>query len=248
MTIVTSGQIIISTYAFGFSVEKLEFFANRDAKKAHIIGKLYENDNSSNLKDACKYYVIALQKNDKDSYDSLSSLAIKGYSEAQYIIGVKFYHTKQNVARAIDWCLRAAEQKHAQAINYLLDTPFSVEHYLRIAKAYQNGCDVQKNIVYAVTFYEKASVLNSNEAILCLAQLYHPTLLSQELRLPKPCLQKSFSYFSILAKQKDETALKAVQDIVERADDNNLKFEQKTSPYVLMRYFSHVSYWIYDRI
>ena len=209
------------------AIEKLDSCANNNAKNANIIGKLYENDTSNinNTTVACKYYSIAMQSNDKESYDSLVNLATKGCSEAQYIIGVKDYHNKQNVEKAIYWCLLAAEQKHSQAITYLFDTTFSVEHYLRIAKAYREGTEVRKNMVSAIKFYEKASALNSNEATLCLGQLYHPTLLSQELRLPVCDPHKSFSYFSILAKQKNETALNIMNDIVEQYKDNQLKFE-----------------------
>ena len=150
-----------------------------DTEYAFMLAQLYENDIDieEHMEKACMYYAIAMQDNHEDSYKALFILAKKGISEAQYYIGTQYYHPKSNFSEAITWCLLAAEQKHIEAIAYLNTTEFSVEHYLDIAKKYENGDGVNRNVNSAILFYKKACDLNNIKAAFCLGELYRPHLM-----------------------------------------------------------------------
>lgn len=198
-----------------------------DEDYAFGIGSLYEDelDTPDNLKKASMYYAIAMRGKHKQSYLALKKLAKKGVSDAQYYIGSQYYHPKSKFNQAIKWCLLAAEQHHLKANTYLTTTKFSVEEYLHIAKKYEYGDGVNKNLISAILFYEKACALDNIEAALFLGQLYQPTLEIAESSFPIKDATKSFNYYLTAAKQKNETALNAMRAIVEQHENDHLKFE-----------------------
>ena len=186
------------------------------AEYAYMIAISYHNDTSvkDHLQKACDYYALAVRHDHVASREALNILATAGNSEAQYVLGVEYYR-KNEFNEAINWCMHAAEQGNPKAIAYLLEAKLSVEHYLMIARKYEQGDGFKKNITSAITFYEKASALNSKDAAFRLGQL------SQECDKND---QKAFYYYLIAAKQKDETALEIMIKIAEHYNDDKLRF------------------------
>ena len=209
---------------------ELSKLTSSNPEYAYIVAKLYEHDlqTKDHLKKACNYYAIAVKQDHEASCKALNALAAAGNSEAQYILGFEYYNNcKGQLNEAINWCMQAAEQQHPQAIAYLFETRFSVEHYLLIARKYDQGDDVLRNIASAMVFYEKAYALNNKDAAFRLGQLCQPNL-----DLPKASIDqesekdalKAFHYYLAAARQHDKTALVATVQIAEYLDNDQLRF------------------------
>ena len=39
-------------------------------------------------------------------------------AEAQYALGYEYYHFKRDIHEAVNWCLKAADQQHENALTY----------------------------------------------------------------------------------------------------------------------------------
>lgn len=190
---------------------------------ANVVGKLYEEDNSreDHLLVAIRYYTLAALAHNHDD-GALKRLATAGDSEAQFELGARYYHRKQKFNLAIHWCLRAAEQQHPKAISYLYSTQFSTNQYLLIARKYDQGDGVVQNMEFAKYFYQKAFELNDKKAAFRLGQLcqLHP-----ESKEDAEVARQALNYYVVAAKQKDKAALKAIEDITDQLDNDDIRFK-----------------------
>lgn len=131
-----------------------------------------EKADNENLLKACEYYCMAILMNHKISCNALERLAENGLAEAQYILGVHWFHRQNNFREAIHWCFSSALQEHPKAILYLLDTEFSAEHYMHIARMFEEQKQPEKHLTSLIHIYKKAAVLDDKEAAFRLGQLY----------------------------------------------------------------------------
>ncbi|WP_028389137.1 tetratricopeptide repeat protein [Legionella fairfieldensis] len=193
---------------------------------AYLTGKLYEEDCTINdhLDRAFFYYSVAMKADHRATRIVLEKLANAGNIDAQFILECEFYHAQGQFSEAINWCIAAAEQHYPKAIAYLFNTQFEAKHYLMIAKKYDRGEGVTKNIESAMFFYIKACALNNREAAFRLGQLYQPNFERGIHEVQKEAY-KAFHYYSIAAKQNDKAALAAMVEIAEHVDDDQFQFD-----------------------
>jgi TPR repeat protein len=107
----------------------------------------------------------------KTAETQLITLADTGNAHAQYALGMG-YDLQGKINQAIDWCLKAAEQQHPEAIAYFKETTFTGAQCLLIAQHYEKVEGVGKNASTALTFYLKACDLKNPEAAYYLGQQY----------------------------------------------------------------------------
>ncbi|MES2142329.1 MAG: hypothetical protein V4471_05540 [Pseudomonadota bacterium] len=148
---------------------RMTALAKTDANCAYKLAKTYETD--ANKEKAFHYYILAMQNDHSGASDDLTCLAESGDAEAQYTLGYLYYHPQRRFTEAIRWCLLAAEQQHSKATDYINNMDFPSQHYLGLAKSYEEGEKVSKNKDKALYFYEKAMVEKDNETAFCLGQL-----------------------------------------------------------------------------
>lgn len=226
-------QILASKYLFLVTKQTgLETIELREALRQEIIeqkqesaqeytykvAQLYEIDGYLPL--AYAYYALAMQADHINAFNVLEEVAIAGNRDVQFIMYL-YYQTQNRFNEAILWCMRAADQKHPKALVYLFETEFLAEQYLMIAKKYDKGDGVTKNIETAIHFYEKAHALNNREAALRLGELHQP---NGEEKEAKADAEKAFNYYLIAAKKKDQVALGAMQKIAENISNEKLQF------------------------
>lgn len=204
------------------ATSQLKNIANSAAKFAGDIGKLYEVENKTKdaLQQAISFYVIGAQKNDAESIAGLKRLATAGNADAQYAFGYDYYHFNKNMLEAAKWCMKASEQKHVLAQKYLTDTKFTADICLVIAKLYEAGEWISKNIQEAIKFYVRASEQSNKEASFRLAQLYE---IGDE-GIAKN-LQAAARYYLTAAKQNHETALAELERLLKVTKDYQLEYE-----------------------
>lgn len=119
---------------------------------------------NKNVEKASFYYARAMQNAHEAARAHLTALAESSDPEAQYALGYHYYHAKGDLDSAIDWCVRAEEQKDRDAENYLHTTAFTKEDCLRLAAKYERGEGVRKNLEAAKIFYEKAQRCDPTDA------------------------------------------------------------------------------------
>jgi TPR repeat protein len=138
------------------------------------LGKLYERNDliENNLEMACEFYAKAAMKHHELSLECLKSIAQSEDMKAQMILANVYYH-QNNFERAICLVLQLAEQKYDPAIAFLKNTNFSKEHYLFIAKIYEQGTEeIKLNIHHAIYFYSKAYEAGDHKIAFYIGQLY----------------------------------------------------------------------------
>lgn len=156
------------------ALTQMQQLADKNTDCAYELAKIYEkNSQSENHRHiAYLYFARAMHGHHRAAKDHLESLAGSGDAAAQYTLA-DVYYQQQCFDKAIDWCLRAAEQYYERAVNFLKNTPFTTAYYLFIAKSYEQGKEgIAKNNDLALYFYEKAMVEKDKEAAFCLGQLY----------------------------------------------------------------------------
>lgn len=153
---------------------RIQEIVKKNGEFAYHLARAYQEGNiiPQNTQEAFIYYAIAWRNNYLEAKQWLETAAFSGDSEAQYALGVEYYHRLNNLIEASNWCMRAADQYHEQAIDYLMKTVFSLEIYLTMAKKYESGEGVQKNMQFAATFYTKAGELGDKDAAFKAGQLY----------------------------------------------------------------------------
>jgi TPR repeat protein len=148
--------------------------ANSNSEFAYIVAQCYEKglEAIKNTLMAFAYYAISARQDHSEAKEYLERMALSGDPDAQYNFGYYYHRHKKNVWEAILWCMKAGEQGHTKALEYLT-TVFRVDIYLKIAKTYETGEDgLHKNITRALEFYTKASDLKDKRATLYLAHFY----------------------------------------------------------------------------
>lgn len=138
------------------------------------LGKLYERNDliENNLEMACKFYAKAAMKHHELSLKCLQNLAQSGNMIAQMILVNVYYH-QNNFNSAICLSLRLTEKRYDPAIVFLKNTTFSKEHYLFIAKTYEQGTEeIKPNIHEAIFFYSKAYEAEDPKLAFYIGQLY----------------------------------------------------------------------------
>lgn len=210
----------------------------------YLVGKAYQDcpTISDHLQHACHYYSLAVRNNHRAAFRALYELKNAGHSDAQYILGVQFYHRNRHFNEAIDCCLQAAASQHRQAIAYLQQTVFDEQCYLKIAKAYDLGHNIAPHQESAIIFYKKACELNNKEAAFRLGELFEPDWARQPQPMDegiKEQARRAFNYFLKASAPSDPRPLNAMERIVQQTKDVLLKFK-------LGRYAYLVEYSDYD--
>ncbi|HCU05442.1 MAG TPA: hypothetical protein DIC51_03970, partial [Coxiellaceae bacterium] len=154
--------------------QKLSAIAALDAEFIYSLAESYRRDSTTDedLEQAINYYLIAAQNNHAEAKNHLEHLAAEGSINAQYVLGVEYYHRQNNFLEAAKWCMKAAERNHPQAKAYLASTKFSANVYWQMGCLYEEGKWIFKNISQAIIFYIKASELGDKNASFHLAQFY----------------------------------------------------------------------------
>lgn len=147
---------------------KLSAMVSAHANHAYELACLYEPENCDL---AYQYYVSAMLRDHQLASTYLIKKAEAGDEMAQYYLGSQYYPVKQEMEQAIYWCMCAADQQYDKAEHYLLTTSFSAPQCFMIAKKYEQGNEVTKNITLAREFYQRASDLKHRDAALRLAEL-----------------------------------------------------------------------------
>ena len=145
-----------------------------EADCAYELAKLYEKNThiKNHLEIAYRHFAKAMLNHHDMSREYLASLADSGDAAAQYTLANTYYQ-QQFFDKAIDWCLKAVEQRYEPACYFLKNSPFTKADYLFIAKSYEQGKEgIAKNNDLALYFYEKAIVEKDQEAAFHLGQLY----------------------------------------------------------------------------
>ncbi len=154
------------------ALTQMQQLADKNTHCAYELAKIYEkNSQSENHRHiAYLYFARAMHGHHRAAKDHLESLAGSGDAAAQYTLA-DVYYQQQCFDKAIDWCLRAAEQCYERAVNFLKNTPFTTAYYLFIAKSYEQGKEgIAKNNDLALYFYKKAYAAGSKEAAFYLGQ------------------------------------------------------------------------------
>ncbi len=176
------------------------------------LGKLYEGNagEKANLPKALNLYLVAARKNHAEARKQLEAIAARGDAQTQYMLGYEYYHSTKDFAKAVEWCMRAAEKKHKQATDYLTKTTFGVDIYLKIARTYDLGTEgIARNTKRAVEFYVKADALKSKDAAFRLGQLYEEDGKDLEKDIQKAC-----QYYLKAAQLGHKDALLALERLV----------------------------------
>ncbi len=145
-------------------------------------------------------------------------------------VKLKLIQSKTNSKTLVAQPRKAIKSAAPKNRNGLI-TDFSAEHYLKIAKIHDQGDGATRDIVSAITFYEKACDLNNKEAACRLGELYLPNFeasepipSNSENHEPKKDARKAFNYYVMAARQGDITAFEAMVKIVEQLDDDKLRY------------------------
>lgn len=138
------------------------------------LGKLYEKNDliKNHLEMACEYYAKAALKDHGHSLEYLQDIAETGDLKAQIVLANVYYH-QNNYDEAIGFGLRLSEKKYDLAIHFLKNTTFQKEHFLFIAKIYEQGTEeIKPNIHEAIYFYIKAYEAGDQKLAFYIGQLY----------------------------------------------------------------------------
>lgn len=138
------------------------------------LAKLYEKNTQieEHLEVAYKHYTKAAFNHHKLALQYLEENALSGDMKAQFILA-NIYYQQKKIDSAIGWSLKAAEQKYEPAINFLNTVSVSKDHYLFIAKIYEQGTnEIKQNIEKSLFFYSKAYKEGDSSLAFHIGQLY----------------------------------------------------------------------------
>lgn len=201
--------------------KKLKELSQENAENAYAIGMFYQaSDQTENaIAKAIEFYALALPSLHDKAQQQMEAVAASGNSEAQYILGVVYYHkTLKDDATAVKWCLKAAEKQHAKALEFLTTTQFSDRLFHSIATEYERGGHVARNVRKAIQYYEKAAITYPLSNY-CLGQIYEKG--AGDINVDKG---RAISYYLKAASQQHLEALKAAEPLVLEQKDANLVF------------------------
>lgn len=202
---------------------------------AHQLAKLYEADSSleAHTKKAFSFHTLAIRHQHVASLKHMKTLALKGDANAQYVIGFEYYHRQNQVGEAIEWCMKAAEQRHLQARAYLFETQFEANYYFLIGQRYDEGKNVKQDLTAALHFYQKAYRLRDVKASFRLGELYE---LEEEKEvkgeaekvtglMPPPNILRALDCYEVAAKKGHRAALSKMQKMTQAYPQENVLFK-----------------------
>lgn len=189
----------------------LQRIVNKDGVLAFTIGNAYEKDinTQDHLQTAIAYYKIAFLQKYKEAAQKIYDFATAGNTEAQYVLGSVCYAAENNNAKIIYWCMKAAGNKHQQALHFLRTVSFDHVTYLSIAEHYEQGNHVSKNIALAIEFFTKAADTGNQDAAYHLGRIYE-----EGLEGISPNIQNAYRYYLVALRHGHPDALTPLNEIV----------------------------------
>lgn len=224
------------------SSARLKVLVSENPDIAYALAKRYEADVFSTVSDekALFCYAFAAEKGHVEGKAALLTRADSGGASAQYVLGYRYYHKIGDLKKAVSWCMRAAAQGHQLSIQYLENQSFSSDILYFIARTYEKGEIVPKNIARAIQFYVKASRKNHAKSLLRLAdiqqmdyprvQLDRKDTLGCYAQLSQLGCQQTVAMMQHLAEEGDQAARASLsQHHRSRGDTYHANFWQKRS-------------------
>lgn len=171
-----------------------------------------------NLQRACGHYLCAAKRRNISALNKLREIARAKVIEAQLSLH-DYFLSQGNKLEAIQWAMRASEQKHSGMQRYLDETTFSHTEALQIAQWYESSDVVTPSLERAFGFYQKADTLGNRDASFCLAKTYEngSALINQDYHL-------SANYYLKAANRGHPDALSCLLRIVGNAITPELLF------------------------
>ncbi len=152
------------------------------------------------------YYALAASQGDDSAKQTLEQLAETGNKSAQYYLGYGYYREKNDIQRAVYWCVKAEINEYKKAAEYL-KTTFSADIYWVIGCQYEeDSVNPETSLPKAVEFFKKAAQLNHVQASFWLGQFYQ----SRSERTVENATT-AFNYFLQSAQNGHEAALPALE-------------------------------------
>jgi hypothetical protein len=187
----------------------LDKLANSSAEHAYAIAQLCGNDPK-----AIFYYMSAVKKDHPGATAQMMRLANTSNKEAQYALGYEYYQKRKGSAiEAVKLCMKAAQKKHPEALQFMQKTTFTPDACLEIARIYEKGVTgIFRNITRAIEFYTKAGTA---EAHLYLAEMYQVDQIEVPLNL-----EISWQHYLAAAKLGSTTALRPLERMAEEMRSN----------------------------
>lgn len=142
--------------ARGYEIQTNNERALHYYKQASRLGNVEAAFRLGELEGKLEHYVLAAQRGHRGAVDILQRRAQAGEAEAQYLLGARYYHPKNQLKEAALWCMRAAEQRHSPALRFLNETQWTVPLLMMMAEAHEKGEGVAVNLERAMEFYQKA--------------------------------------------------------------------------------------------
>lgn len=192
-------------------------------KEASVyLAKTYHQGNQGVIPDRQKSYsysALAAKQGQDSSRQALEQLAESGDKEAQYHIGYGYYREKNDLERAVTWCVKAEIQGHKKAADYL-QTSFTAELYWKIGGLYEKDIsNAEISLLKVVEFFKKAAQLHHAQAAFWLAHHYQ-SLADKSVENET----SAFNYFLQSAQNGCEAALPALERL-----GTNMNRQQQTA-------------------
>lgn len=196
---------------------QLSLMANEDGhsdESIYLLGRMHECN--QDWKKAHDEYMSIAEKNVASLY-RLGCLYLAERKKNQVTL------IKTDMTKALAFFRKAARQYFAPAIEMLIKiTETNSEAAFQVAEMYELG-EIGKTakILTAVSYYEKASLMNHQLAAYHLGKLYEIGK-ENELNIN---LEKAFNFYAIAAKQRDNTALLALTRVADKLNLDEFRLE-----------------------
>ena len=179
---------LASAYTF---YQKADQQGNLDA--CYKLAEMFEQGIlvEKNLETALGFLAKGARKNHSPALLALTRLAESNFAQAQFTLGQVLLAHGDKTNQVIQWYIRASEQNHQGAWQYLTTTVFDKSQYMQLAMLYDTGSEkplVAKNQEKAILFYIKASDAGDLDATYRLGEL-------EEKRSPSPNLDKALNHY-----------------------------------------------------
>ncbi|HLD16258.1 MAG TPA: hypothetical protein VJB02_00880 [Coxiellaceae bacterium] len=209
---------------------RLDELSKSDSEFGYAVAKAYEQapDAQQNLIKAFFYYALSARNGYRLARESLEKFAEEGNAHAQFSLGYGVYHQEGQTVQAITWCMRAAEQRHRNALHYLNTTDFSGDICLEIARRYDTGEGVTVQAESAVAFYIKAHAKNNTQATIRLAQIYERGECGQVANV-----RTAFEYYRVAVTHGESRFLSTLEEITTVLSDPQLECKLAYVHYLL---------------
>lgn len=205
------------------SADALSALISRNSEHAFFVGQLYENEEGSedSLAKALEFYIKSACSDNHKALERLRNIANKKNSQAQYLLGYRYYalHKKDN-RNAIELCLQAAELNHEEARQYIMNTKFNADDTFYMAQLYEKGELISQNSEKALKHYLDAADMEHVEATYRLGQVYEEGLLGVEKNS-----QTAQSYYLKSAKKSHSASLEILESVSSVTADPVFEYE-----------------------